>query len=313
VSTIGQERPSAPEEEITTFDARKRHRGAFWSGGPRLSRRVRPRGKVSVALAATWVIIVLLLAITANWLPIKNPIAPIGPSNANPHWGSEFLGLDVVGRSMISRMIYGARASYIIAICATVISLLIGAAIALLAVYYRGVIGFVSNVLCTVILSIPGLLLLLTIAVAIKPSYPEIIGALALLELPRFVRVIQGIANSEIEKPYIVSARGMGASGNRIIVRELLPSTLVSVVTYAGLVIPTVMLTEGSMSYLGYGVPAPAASWGEMIALGQQDIATNPWQVLIPAIVFAVNIYALFVLTDWFRIKVGLRDINTTI
>ncbi len=299
------------------YDARKRHRGAFrgvlGGGAPLVRRRVRRRGRIALSLSAFWVMVVLLLAIAANLLPLSNVSVPIGIPDLNPNWSSQFLGLDAVGRSTVSRLVFGARTSYLIAISVTAISLFIGCAIGLLAAYYRGLVDYLANLFCTVVLSIPGLLLLLTIAVVWKPSYIEVIAAIALVKLPGFIRVIQAIARSEIEKSYIVAARGMGASGTRIIVHELLPSTLVSVVTYAGVVLPTVMLTEGSMSYLGYGVPSPVASWGQMIASGQQNIITAPWQALIPAIVFAVNIFALYTLSDWLRARVGLRGIDKTL
>lgn len=282
------------EPRISTFGSRKSWR-AFQGR------------KLAVVLSASWVVGVLLLSITADWLPIREMILPIGPSNQPPHWGRELLGLDVVGRSMVSRLIYGARTSYLIAICATALALCVGCTIGLLAVYFRGAVNFLANLLSTVLLSIPGLLMLLTIAVIVKPSYVSVIGSIALLKLPDFIRVIQGIGRSEIEKSYIVAARGMGASASRIIVRELLPSTLVSVITYAGVVLPHVMLAEGALSYLGYGVPSPASSWGQMIAQGQPDIATAPWQVVIPAIIFAINILSLYTLADWLRAKVDLK------
>jgi len=317
MSVVGhQTTKPEPDQLGPTFDARKRHRGAFrgsWLGMPRYRRKVRKRRKIALILAASWVGFVLILAITANLLPIEDIIVPIGRTNTPPHWGTEFLGLDLVGRSMLSRLIFGARTSYLIAILATAVSLAVGCAIGLLAVYFEGPVNFIANLFCNVILSIPGVLLLLTLAVVFKPSYWQVIWAIALVKLPGFIRIVQAIGRSEIEKSYIVSARGMGASSTRIIVRELLPSTIVSVVTYAGVVLPTVMLTEGSLSYLGYGVPAPTASWGQMIAQGQRDIATAPWQAIIPALVFAINILALYTLSDWLRVKVGLKSVERTL
>jgi ABC-type dipeptide/oligopeptide/nickel transport system permease subunit len=93
----------------------------------------------------------------------------------------------------------------------------------------------------------------------------------------------------------------------------LLPSTLVSIVTYAGVVLPTVMLTEGALSYLGFGVPSPVSSWGQMIAQGQRSISTAPWQAIIPAILFAVNILALYTIADWLRVKIGVKSADRTL
>ncbi len=319
MAIVGQQtKQEADQRELgtSTFDARKRHRGAFrlpGFGAPLYSRRVRPRNRLALILAAAWVTFVLLLAITANLLPLQDIVLPIGRPNTPPHWGSEFLGLDAVGRSMLSRLVFGARTSYLIAVCATALSLFIGCAVGLLAVYYRGAVDFLVNLLCNVILSLPGVLLLLTLAVVFTPSYFEVIWAIALVKLPGFIRVVQAIGRTEIEKSYIVAARGMAASGARIIWRELLPSTLVSIVTYAGVVLPTVMLTEGALSYLGFGVPSPVSSWGQMIAQGQRSVSVAPWQATIPAILFAINILALYTIADWLRVKVGVKSVDRTL
>jgi peptide/nickel transport system permease protein len=306
---IAQGKAREPELDRSRLDAPKHRRGTprVLGLGPVASGRVRPRRSLTLVLAATWVALVLLLAITANWLPIRNPIVPIGASNAPPHWGSQFLGLDVVGRSMLSRLVYGARTSYLIAVCTTAIALCVGCLIGLLAVYFRGAVNFFADLLSNVILSIPGLLLLITIASVVTPSYEEVIGSIALVLLPGFIRVSRSIALAQIEGLYVVAARGLGASPARIIVRELLPNTLVALITYAGIVLPSVMLTEGGLSYLGLGVPPPASSWGEMVALGQADIAQAPWQAIIPSIIFAVNVFALFILADWLRARLDLK------
>lgn len=313
MSVIEQGEASGPEFGTSTVEARKRRRGPFSSlgrGAPVLSQRVRPRGRLILILAATWVALMLILAITANWLPIRNPIVPIGVPNVSPHWGREFLGLDGEGRSMLSRLVYGARTSYEIAICTTAVALCIGCSIGLLAVYFRGAVSFFAEFLSNVILSIPGLLLLLTIASVVNPSIEEVMAAISLVFLPNFIRLTRAIALSQIEEQYVLAARGLGASPARIIMHELLPNTLVGLVTYAGIVMPSVMLIEGALSFLGFGVPPPASSWGEMVALGQPEITQAPWQELIPAIVFAVNVFALYTLADWLRTKVDLKGID---
>jgi peptide/nickel transport system permease protein len=301
-----------PKIDMSAFNVQKHRRAPRVLGlsAPVASRRMRPRRSLTLILATTWVAFALLLAITANWLPIRSPIVPIGASNAPPHWGSQFLGLDVVGRSMVSRIVYGARTSYVIAIGTTAIALCVGCLIGLLAVYFRGVVNFFADLLANVILSIPGLLLLITIASVVTPSYEEVIGAISLVLLPGFIRVSRSIALAQIEGLYVVAAHGLGASPARIITRELLPNTLVALITYAGIVLPSVMLTEGGLSYLGLGIPPPASSWGEMIALGQADLAQAPWQAIIPSIIFAVNVFALFILADWLRARLDLKGVD---
>lgn len=301
--TPGETIPPAVEG---TFDARRRHRGSF-GVGMGAERRPRRRPKPVLALCAFWLGLLIVLAVFANVLPIKDPSAVIGPPNVNPSWGSEFLGTDAIGRSMVSRLVFGARVSFEIAILVTVLAMVVGGAIGLLSAFFRGAVTFVADTIANTILSVPGLLLLLAIVVVFHPSVPVLVVAIALLYLPGFMRVTRATATSLIEREYVVAARSLGATQARIIVRELLPNTAVALVTYAALALPGAMLAEGGLSYLGFGVQPPTPSWGQMIAQGQQQLTTAPWQAIIPCLVFSVTIFALYSVGDWLRARLDVR------
>jgi peptide/nickel transport system permease protein len=297
---------TAPPAAEGTFDARIRHRGAF-----RLAigaeRRPRRRPKPVLTLCALWLGLVVVVAVFAAVLPIKDPSAVVGPPNVNPAWTSEFLGTDAVGRSMVSRLVFGAQVSFEIAVLVTVVALVVGGAIGLLSAFFRGAVTFVADTIANTILSVPGLLLLLAIVVVFHPSIPVLVGSIALLYLPGFMRVTRATALSLIEREYVVAARSLGASQARIILRELLPNTAVALVTYAALALPGAMLAEGGLSYLGFGVQPPTPSWGQMIAQGQQQLTTAPWQAIIPCIVFSITIFSLYSIGDWLRARLDVR------
>jgi peptide/nickel transport system permease protein len=287
-----------------TFDARRRHRGQFRLGA---SRAARSRPKLVIILCAVWLALLVLVAIFANVLPVGNPANVVGIPNVNPSWTGQFLGTDAVGRSMLARLSFGARVSFEISILVTLLAMVIGGGIGLLSAFFRGPLTFVSDTIANTILSVPGLLLLLAIVVVFHPTIPVLILAISLLYLPGFMRVTRATAISLIEREYVVAARSLGASQFRIIARELLPNTAVALVTYAALTLPGAMIAEGGLSFLGFGVQPPTPSWGQMIAQGQQQLNTAPWQVIIPCIVFAITVFALYTLGDWARARLDVR------
>jgi peptide/nickel transport system permease protein len=287
-----------------TFDARRRHRGQFRLGA---GRAARSRPKPVITVCAAWLGLLVLVAIFANVLPISDPAKVVGIPNVNPAWGSQFLGTDAVGRSMVGRLSFGARTSFEISILVTLVAMVVGGGIGLLSAFFKGPVTFVANTIANTILSIPGLLLMLAIVVVFHPTIPVLILSIALLYLPGFMRVTRATALSLIEREYVVAARSLGASQFRIIAKELLPNTAVALVTYAALALPGAMIAEGGLSYLGFGVQAPTPSWGQMIAQGQQQLTFAPWQVIIPCIVFALTVFALYTLGDWLRARLDVR------
>ena len=302
---------NAPAAIEPTFDARQRHKGAF-SFGVGAARRAQRRPKPVLTLCALWLGLMVLTAIFAAVLPVKNPAIVVGAPNANPSWTAEFFGTDAIGRSMVSRLAFGAQVSFEIAILVTVVAMVVGGTVGLLSVYFRGLATFVADTIANTILSVPGLLLLLAIVVVLRPSLPVLVGAIALLYFPGFMRVTRATAISLIEREYVVAARSLGATQWRIIFRELLPNTAVALVTYAAIALPGAMLAEGGLSYLGFGVQPPTPSWGQMIAQGQQQLTTAPWQAIIPCLVFSVTIFSLYSLGDWLRARLDVRGTATS-
>jgi peptide/nickel transport system permease protein len=297
----------APGTPLDTFDARRRHRFAFSGTLAGTLRQPRSRPNVVVIACFVWLGFVVLLAIFANVLPIANPTVVVGNINIGPNLSHEFLGTDAIGRSMISRLVFGARVSFEISILVNIVAAAVGGGIGLLSAYFKGAVTFVADTIANTILSIPGLLLLLAIVAVFHPTMLVLVLAIAFLYLPGYMRITRANALSQMQQEYIVAARGLGAKPHRIILRELLPNTALTFVTFAALTVPGAMLTEGSLSYLGFGVQLPTPSWGQMIAQGQQSLTFAPWQAIIPCLVFAATVFSLYTVGDWLRARLDVR------
>ncbi|BCB76619.1 ABC transporter permease [Phytohabitans flavus] len=274
----------------------------------RTRQRRRRRSNVSVALAFGWAGLIVLLCLTAQWLPLHDPTTSVGNPNLEPSLTREFLGTDAIGRSLLSRIAYGARASVEISLSATLLAMVIGVILGLATVYLRGVFTEIVDTLTNAVLAVPALLLLLAIMMALRPSTPVLIGALGFIFIPAFMRLTRASAQSQMHREYVLAARAMGAGGPRLMLREVLPNAILPVISYAALVLPSIMITEGSLSYLGFGVQPPTPSWGAMIAQGQPALARAPWPTIIPCIVMFATVLALNTIGDWLRVRMDARE-----
>lgn len=258
---------------------------------------------VALAGAAIWIGILLVLAITAQWLPLHSYLLPAGSPNTGPNLSREFFGTDASGRSMLSRIVFGARVSILISCLATAISFCAGSVLGLCSAYFGARVSAISDVIANTILSIPSLLMLLAIVLALGPSVLVITLASSIVFIPAFTRLTRATASTQLVHDYVVVARGLGASSGRIMFRELLPNTAPALISYAALVLPAVMILEGSLSFLGFGIQSPTPSWGNMIALGAQNLTIDPWQALIPCIFLFITVFALNTVGDHLRLR----------
>ena len=258
--------------------------------------------------ATFWLVLVVLLAIFADLLPIPAYDETVGPPRQLPQlsWDA-LLGTDAVGRSVLSRLITGARVSLVVGLLAVSIAVIIGALLGLAAAYFRGWIEAVIAVITDAMLAFPALILLMAIAAAMTPSLATLTISLGLLGIPGFIRLTKANALQALGQEYIVAARAMGARTARIMFREVLPNAVIPLLAFALLVIALLMVAEGSLSFLGLGVPVPFPSWGGMIAAGRADMALVPGLVLIPAAVLFLTVFSLNTVGDGLRKVLALR------
>ena len=232
--------------------------------------------------------------------------SPLGPSSAHP------FGVDQLGQDVLSRTIYGARVSLEVCIIGTAIATLIGVVIGTLAGFYRGWVDTLLSRFIDVVLSIPVLLLGLGIGAAcavrgciggvVQPGLGVIIFLISLATWPYTARIVRGLVLSLREREFVEASRALGASDGRIMMREILPNLAAPIIVYASLQVPTNILLEAALSYLGVGIRPPTASWGQMIAQATPIFNTAWWYMVFPGIALLLTVLAFNLLGD------GLRD-----
>jgi peptide/nickel transport system permease protein len=233
---------------------------------------------------------------------------PLGPNKA--FW----FGADNAGRDLFVRVLYGARTSLLIAVFATGIELAIGVTLGVVSGFYRGKTDTVISRFSDIVLSLPVLLLSLGLVAAcglqangclgglIKPGLLLVTYVIALFSWPYIARIVRGQVLSLREKEFVEAARAMGASNFRIMFREILPNLVAPIIVYATLIVPTNILFEASLSYLGIGVPPSTPSWGRQLSDAQNLFEVAWWMMLFPGVFLLVTTLAFNLVGD------GLRD-----
>jgi peptide/nickel transport system permease protein len=269
--------------------------------------RSRRRVPIPVAVALGWLSVVILASIFANVLPISNPDLNVGAGIRTPplHVASQFLGTDSFGRSILSRLIYGARVSLVAGFGASLVAMTLGLLVGVAAGYFRGSIDTAIGILVDSLLAIPGLILLIALAATLQPGLSTVVIGLAVISFPAFARLARGNTLLYCSAEFVLAARGLGATARTVIWREILPLVLRAVAAYAGVVCALLILAESALSFLGLGVPPPQPSWGNMISDGQDYLQSAPFLVFIPIIALFLTVLALNAVGDWLHHRSG--------
>jgi len=272
-----------------------------------LRARRKPHGRtvLRMMLPCGWLLVVLFFAISADWLPMPSPTdmdfaaAEQGPGVAH------LLGADLDGRDILSRLAYGARVSLTVSLVAPLIGLVFGSALGLLAAYYSGAVRTAILALLDAMLAFPSLVFALGLTVVLGPSVQNVTLALGVMSIPAFARIARANALPLIGREFVLAARTAGAGDLQIMVREILPNMTMSLLTYALTIMSVMIVAEGSLSFLGVGVPPPTPSWGGMIADGRESLERVPHVSLIPAAVMFLTVLSLNLLGDSLRQRRG--------
>ena len=265
------------------------------------------RFKLGLIVAFAWVGLVLFCAIFAAFLPIEEwEKADIPNRLMRPglRW-PEPLGRTANGYSELTHVIYGARASLLIGFVAVIVGILIGVLAGLVAGWYGKTLDHSVGIITNTILAFPPLILLLSIVAVYGSSIRTLALALAVLSIPTYTRLMRAQTLSTRQREFVLAARAMGASNRRQMWREILPNSIIPVASYSFLVIGAVIVAEGSLSYLGVGVPPPKPSWGGMIADGQIKLKTDPHLVFVPATVLFLTVLSFNRIGEWARRTAG--------
>ena len=252
-------------------------------------------------LGLAWIAIVMAAAIAADWLPLASPsdidlmARRAGPSP--DHW----LGTDALGRDILSRLVFGARISLTVGLIAPLLGLFIGGPLGMLAGYFRGRIETLVVGGIDVLLAFPPLVLALAITTYLGQSVLNITITLGILSIPSLTRVARAATLSFADREFVTAARALGASHRRILMRELLPNIALPLIAFFLLVVAVIIVIEGALSFLGLGVPAPAPSWGGMIAEGRDSLDTAPSIAFLPAGAMFLTVLAFNIIGDRVR------------
>ncbi|HLS01679.1 MAG TPA: ABC transporter permease, partial [Beutenbergiaceae bacterium] len=247
--------------------------------------------------------IVLLLLVTCYLGPyFLNIPPPIGGNildSAKPvGTPGHPLGTDINGNDVLSRLIHGGRASLTVAIAVNVIGLSIGGAVGTISAYLGGRWDTVIMRVLDVFIAFPSLVLTIAIAQALGPSLPNTIFALTVFSVPAVARISRSATMSVLSMPYMQAARLSGTPTWRILTRHVAPGITPQLVNFAMLGMGLMIVTEGALSFLGLGIPAPHPSWGNMIFEGQQSLSATPLLVLWPSIALLITVLAFNLLGD---------------
>jgi peptide/nickel transport system permease protein len=249
------------------------------------------------------VVVVLVLVTVAVFADV---LAPYGMDEGDldnrmaPPSVEHLLGTDKVGRDLFSRLIYGARASILLAVGAVVVSQTLAAVVGLTSGYFGGWFDLVAQRVIDIWIALPGLLFLIFVIGTIGASVPVVLIVLGLLLFAGSSRVIRGVTLSLKSLPFVEAARGTGASSARVIGRHILPNVLPLIVVQATLQLGVAVLIESSLSFLGFGVPPPNPTWGRMLADARGDL-TSPGGfnlAIWPGLAITVAVYSFNMLGD---------------
>lgn len=257
--------------------------------------------------------VLVTVAVLAPWVSPHDPYAnSLRARNTPPVWtegGSVdyILGADVIGRDLLSRLIYGARISLMVMAIALVTGTIIGTALGLIAGYFGGLIDEVIMRLVDIFLGLPFVLVAMAVAVVMGASITTMIVMLVLLTWSGFVRNVRGEVLTLRERDYVALARVAGASLPRILVMHILPGVLNTVLVIATLRSGQLILAEAFLSFVGAGIPPPTPTWGAMIADGRNYLRDAWWISFFPGLAIFFTVMALNFMGDWLRDKLDPR------
>ena len=258
-------------------------------------------------LGTVGAVITLILLLTAIF---ANLIAPYGMNQSNmgnilsPPSIHFWLGTDNLGRDLLSRVIFGARISVIVGLVATSIGTVISTFIGLVSGYFGGTLDLIIQRFVDAVICIPMLMLVMLVMSILSPGMWQLIIVLGIYGGINTSRIIRSAVIGIKGNVYLQASEAIGCTNSRILIKHILPNIIAPIIVSFTTYLPGVILTEASLSFLGYGIPPPAPSWGGMLsATGLEYMYLSPWMVLWPGIALTLTVYGVNVFGD------ALRDI----
>lgn len=261
----------------------------------------------SVAMSVGILAVLLVAAIAAPFLAPQDPVsASLGDRMMPPMWldggdAAHPLGTDNFGRDVLSRLVYGARISLSVAGLTMVFAGIVGAITGIISGYVGGVVDAAIMRTVDVLLAVPTVLIAIAIAVALGPSFNNLVIVISALLWPKIARTIRGEALVIKVQDYVEYAQAVGVSAWRVMARHLLPNVTHTLLVIVTLEVGQVILLEAALGFLGAGIPPPEPSWGVSVSDGRETIGTGWWVGLFPGLAIVLTVLTFNTLGDWLR------------
>lgn len=256
-----------------------------------------------LALVGLFLVVALILvALLADFIAPYDPVVPdLKASLLSPSL-QHLMGTDVLGRDVFSRVIYGSRASLIIGVVATAISLVIGVTLGAIAGFFGGWVDALIMRITDIFFAFPFLIFAIAVVTFLGPGFINVFIALGMIGWTSFARLVRGQVLAIKANDYVEAAHAIGAPDKRIIWKHVLPNTVAPIIVYTTMNIGNAILSEAGLSFLGIGVQAPDPSWGLMLSDARNYIWNASWNVIWPGIAIFITVLGYNLLGD------GLRD-----
>ncbi len=245
--------------------------------------------------------VILALALLVPALSDTDPNAMVVIDRLKPPSGEHLLGTDEFGRDLFVRLMYGARVSLWVGGCVAVFSCVLGVIVGIYASYFK-ILDHILMRVCDGLIAIPGILLAIALIAALGTSSWNVIAALTIVYTPSVARTVRASAMVIREQPYVEAAKVQGFTNFRILWKLILPGVISPLTVQASFIFAQAIISEASLSFLGAGVPAPAASWGNMLQASKLIFSKAPWTMICPGAAVILCVLSLNLLGD------GLRD-----
>jgi peptide/nickel transport system permease protein len=248
------------------------------------------------------VVAFIVIAVAAPWIAPYDPVATNFLKVRKPPSWDNWMGTDEIGRDVMSRLIFGARASLQAGVISVLIAVVLGVPLGLLSGYAKGWVDSLMMRIVDALLACPFLILAIAMAAFLGPSLTNAMIAIGLTTMPIFIRLVRGQVLAVTVEDYVEAARALGNPHLRIAVRHVLPNIVAPVLVQSTLTIAAAIIAEAALSFLGLGQQPPAPSWGSMLNVARQFIGQAPWMSWWPGLAIVTVVLAFNLLGD------GLRD-----
>ena len=270
-------------------------------------------GRVAAALPAALLLVFVLVALTAPLLAPADParqslLARLRPPGFTAGGLTHWLGTDELGRDLLSRVLHGARVSLLVAFLSVCVSGTLGTMLGMLAGFRRGLTEIAIMRGVDVMLSIPPILLAIITVAVLGPGLQNLVLVLGLTRWPRYTRVAYGQTLGVATLPFITAARLGGARSGRLLFRHVLPNILAPLIVVATLELGLMILFEAGLSFLGLGIQPPTPSWGAIMAVGRNYLASAWWIATLPGLCLFLVVLAVNLLGDQLRDRFDPRS-----